>query len=389
MQPITISEDEEFPLSTQSSTNTTVNVLMLTQVCRYLRTARHHAHVCSAGSTGYCAVKEMLQSGVPGRTLLIESGDLRTVNTGSSFEGGGGGQCCCLVYTELPNAYNEDDDVTMHVAGQIRIPPTVHTITVYGNMACIPGAFLRGCSTLRSVVVSGGGVPSEHADISSSELFTSLELSLSDSDLILLDLGLSTVLPPSIPAAASSSSQQVVTTSKMKTEEDVEMGGDNFHPMILDLSPLSHVTTIRAHFLEKCTELKFLDLSPLSRVREVHGYFLAGCTGLTEIDLTPLSRVTEVHMYFLQRCRGLKKIDLSPLSQIEEIQWYFLAECSSLTEIDLTPLTEVTMVHDGLLEGCPLINTIDKIPPQCIWGGARWCLRYRDMDPLGIKSYHM
>eukprot|EP00658_Telonema_sp_P-2_P031479 TRINITY_DN23545_c0_g1_i2.p1 TRINITY_DN23545_c0_g1~~TRINITY_DN23545_c0_g1_i2.p1 ORF type:complete len:102 (-),score=22.42 TRINITY_DN23545_c0_g1_i2:56-361(-) len=47
----------------------------------HLPLARHHSLVCSAGSKGYCAVKEMLQNGNPGHTLLIESDDLHNTKT--------------------------------------------------------------------------------------------------------------------------------------------------------------------------------------------------------------------------------------------------------------------------------------------------------------------
>jgi hypothetical protein len=51
--------------------------LLLTHIWSLLPAPTHHAYVCSAGSLGYHALKEMLQNGVPGSTLLIESGDLR------------------------------------------------------------------------------------------------------------------------------------------------------------------------------------------------------------------------------------------------------------------------------------------------------------------------
>ena len=57
------------------------NTLMVTDVLRNLPTSQHNAWVCSSGSKGYCAVKEMLQNGIRGHTLLIESGDLRDVES--------------------------------------------------------------------------------------------------------------------------------------------------------------------------------------------------------------------------------------------------------------------------------------------------------------------
>ena len=55
------------------------NTLMMTFIWHYLPTSRHHAYVCSSGSQGYCALKEMLENGKPGHTILLESGDLRDV----------------------------------------------------------------------------------------------------------------------------------------------------------------------------------------------------------------------------------------------------------------------------------------------------------------------
>ena len=54
------------------------NVFMMASVSALFSSARQHALVCSAGTLGYSAMKEMLQNGVPGRVLLMESGDLRS-----------------------------------------------------------------------------------------------------------------------------------------------------------------------------------------------------------------------------------------------------------------------------------------------------------------------
>ena len=64
---------------------------MLTHVLRNLPPAIHHAWVCSSGSRGYCAVKEMLQNGSPGITLLLENDDLRDVDASSK-------ECCLRIY---------------------------------------------------------------------------------------------------------------------------------------------------------------------------------------------------------------------------------------------------------------------------------------------------
>ena len=113
-----------------------ITVLMMTHVLQHLPAAQHHAWVCSAASNGYCAVKEMLQNGIPGYTVLIESGDLRDVD--ASGEG-----CCLLTYSlEVSNA------------GEISIPSDVRHVAVYGNITRIPTSFLKNCTGLTSLDLS-------------------------------------------------------------------------------------------------------------------------------------------------------------------------------------------------------------------------------------------
>jgi hypothetical protein len=113
-------------------------VLMMTHPLRYLPLAHHHAAICSAGSKGYCAVKEMLQSGVPGHTLLIESGDLRTVESSSKE--------CCLVYS------CSGDDVASRSYCD-HFPETIEHLVLYSNSVCLPPLFLD-CVGIRTVDLS-------------------------------------------------------------------------------------------------------------------------------------------------------------------------------------------------------------------------------------------
>ena len=109
------------------------NTLMLSHVFHSLPTARHHAWACSAGSKGYCATKDMLQNGIPGHTLLIESNDLRDVESSASE-----GDECCLVYVfsrpfaDDPSVYKFED----------HIPNTTKHVTSYSNWGTMPRLFL-------------------------------------------------------------------------------------------------------------------------------------------------------------------------------------------------------------------------------------------------------
>jgi hypothetical protein len=105
---------------------------------RYLPTPLYNAYVCSSGTKGYCALKETLQNGIPGHTLLIESSELRDVSES------GEGQCC-LVYicTRATCGMNKD-----------HILPTVTFVTVYGNVIMMRSCFLWGFTGLTSVDLS-------------------------------------------------------------------------------------------------------------------------------------------------------------------------------------------------------------------------------------------
>ena len=116
--------------------NHTSNTLMLSNVWSYLPTSRHHAWVCSAGSTGYCALEEMLQNGTPGNTLLLESCDLRDMDGDNTY-------CCCLVHT--PFRVN-------HTYLPSSISPS--RITIYSNLRELPYSFLNDQEHLQSIDMS-------------------------------------------------------------------------------------------------------------------------------------------------------------------------------------------------------------------------------------------
>ena len=55
---------------------------------------------------------------------------------------------------------------------------------------------------------------------------------------------------------------------------------------VLDLSPVTRLTSVEDRFLSECVGLTALDLTSLVHVTSVGDLFLAGCTGLTALDLT-------------------------------------------------------------------------------------------------------
>jgi hypothetical protein len=219
----------------QANNYSVPTVLMMTHPLRYLPLAYHHATICSSGSKGYSAVKEMLQNGVPGNTMIIESGDLCDIESSSKN--------CCLIYSCSAgdeHRYNE------------QVPTTTTHLTLYSNCVCLPPALLKGCSGLTTLDLSP---LSQITEVK--ELFL-----YGCSGLTTLDLSplsrVSVVLGSFLYGCSGLTS--------------------------LDLSPLSQVTEVKEFFLYGCSGLTTLDLSPLSQVTEVKEIFLGTCSRKTTLD---------------------------------------------------------------------------------------------------------
>jgi hypothetical protein len=91
---------------------------------------------------------------------------------------------------------------------------------------------------------------------------------------------------------------------------------------MINLLPLSNITSIGNYFLSECDNLKTIDLSPLSNIISIDSEFLSKCTNLETINLSRLSNIISIGMSFLNGCSKLKTIDLSPLSKLKSISGY-------------------------------------------------------------------
>lgn len=127
----------------------------------------------------------------------------------------------------------------------------------------------------------------------------------------------------------------------------------------VELSGLSHVTSIGDGFLLGCHDLRSVDLSPLSHVASIGDGFLLGCHGLGSINLSPLSHVTRIPNGFLFGCYGLRFVDFYHLSHVTTIGEYFLFGCYVLRSIDLSPLSHVKNIGIGFLSNCLNLRLID------------------------------
>ena len=181
----------------------------------------------------------MLENGVPGHTLLIESGDLRDVD--AACEG-----CCLLIYsfTDQYSANYSD-----------HIPTTVRHVVVYANVVALPEDFVLGCTGLTTV------------DLSPLSQVTEVQGSFLEGCTGLTTLDLSPL-------------------SQLTEVQEAFLRGCT-GLTTLDLSPLSQVTEVQWSFLWGCTGLTTVDLSPLSQVTEVQVSFLEGCRRINEVDNPP------------------------------------------------------------------------------------------------------
>lgn len=294
--------------------------LLMTHILGLFPSSHLHALVCSSGSRGYHPMKEMLQNGVPGNTLLIESCDLRTIDDSNMTEKNMDEEDappphCSYVYTFDGNGYTDNfEDLPLCIQEGI-----THHVAVVTNMRTIPRALLSSFemnyTTLTTIDISQLSKVTriEGRFLAGCSSLTSIDLS---------PLSQVTEMGPSFLAGCSGLKE-------------------------IDLQPLSHLIVIQRSFLSGCTGLKKVDLSPFSQVTKIEASFLASCTGVKEIDLSTLTQVTQVGNFFLTRCTGLTSIDLTPLSNVSEVEGYFLCECDGLRVIDLSPLTRLRDIPDG------------------------------------------
>ena len=182
----------------------TTTTLMMTYVVGQLPNPEQLAWMCSAGSQGYCAVKETLQNGVPGCALLIESGDLRAVE--------GFSKDCCFIYSCSRSVTH---NYSKHISG------TVEHLTLYSNSACIPYSLLPlGCTGL-----------------------TTLDLS---------PLSRVTVVQNSFLQGCSGLTALDLSPLSRVTEVQSSFLLGCAGLTALDLRPLSRVTEVQSSFLEEC-----------------------------------------------------------------------------------------------------------------------------------------
>ena len=257
-----------------------MNTLMLTHVVSCLPTARHMSLMCSSGPQGYDALKEMMNNGMPGRTLLFESDDLHAVDSSAAN--------CCLVYV-----YNTTDELEGAQNFRECLSPSITQVTVFWDTPSPPSYLLAYCEELQSVILSP----------------------------LLVPLSVPVILCSFLEGCTGLKEIDLTPLSGV-----VEVGESFLEGctglVAIDLKPLSQLEVAHACFLGGCSGLKSIDFSPLSEVKFIDTFFMSGCTGITSVDLTPFSKnLVVLSSSFLSGCPNLKKLDLSSLTQLNRLPY--------------------------------------------------------------------
>ena len=229
----------------------------------------HLAYACSAGTLGYHSLREMLQSGIPGTALLLESGDLRDV----------------AVFPRPFLFLHTKDSVN-----KITVPHHVSHVRVLSNMADLPIPLLCDTTTIKTIDLS---------------LLSHLK-----------------ELPRYFLSGCTSLMTLDLSPLHNLTEIPSSFVSQCPNLRSINFSGLSNVKSLPADFLSDCTGLQELDLSPLTSLSEIKRVvmdmgcedFMKGCSHLQEFNLTAFSRLKTLPSSLLFDWVRLTNIDLTPLS---------------------------------------------------------------------------
>jgi len=133
----------------------------------------------------------------------------------------------------------------------------------------------------------------------------------------------------------------------------------------IDLSPLKNVTSIGNSFMNQC-DCRSIDLSPLKNVTSIGHSFMIQCF-FRSINLSPLKKLTSIGDEFMNQC-GLHSINLSHLKNLTSIGNKFLFHCGNdfvgLKTIKIHDLPKLKKIGNGFATNCEQLQTIElsKLP---------------------------
>ena len=126
---------------------------------------------------------------------------------------------------------------------------------------------------------------------------------------------------------------------------------------IINLEPLSELTSVGDNFMHYCTKIKSINVSYLSNLTTIGKNFMSDCTNLTSIDLSSLSNLTTIDDNFMLNCTNLTTIILP--SNIKSIGDNFMSNCRKLKSIDLSALSNLTTIGKNFMSNCTNLKYLD------------------------------
>ena len=116
------------------------------------------------------------------------------------------------------------------------------------------------------------------------------------------------------------------------------------------------------------TSLKKIDFTGFKNVKRIKGwYFCNTCRALDNVDLSPMTSLVEIGVGFMYNCSGITNIKLydedksQGLTNLQVIRNSFMVGCSSLTELDMSGLDNLKVIGAEFLKNCTSLTTL-KFP---------------------------
>ncbi|QOL20221.1 leucine-rich repeat domain-containing protein [Candidatus Bodocaedibacter vickermanii] len=158
----------------------------------------------------------------------------------------------------------------------------------------------------------------------------------------------------------------------------------------VNLSALTNAQTIGDGFFYRCNGLASVDLSGLTAVQTIGQYFFYGCSGLSSVDLSALTKVTSIGDGFFLRCIGLTSVDLSALTNVQTIGIWFFYECTGLTSVNLSGLTAVQTIDQYFFYGCSGLTSVDLSALTSVTSIGGWffqkCIGLTSVNLTGLTA---
>ena len=119
-----------------------------------------------------------------------------------------------------------------------------------------------------------------------------------------------------------------------------------------------------------------IDLTGFANVKRIKGWwFCNNCTALTDINLEVMSKLVEIGVAFMHGCSALENVNISTWTKLQVIRNTFMYGCTSLQSLDMTNLTSLKVIGGEFLKNCSSLTTF-KFPGTAAQSSALESIGY-------------